>query len=1305
MKKGLKTIFVFTFIFMLLLIITGCKKDDDKKDDTPKEFQVSFISDSVTLSTKTVTDGYKLVQSDFPTNPQKEGFVFDGWFIGTLKIGAGYVIKENTLINAKFTEKIIEQIEDGSKEHPYLIETSDDLINLSDRMNHLDEETEDPNIYKANFKLVNDIDMSGINFTPIGKEVTIVTENGEEVISGFMGTFDGNGHSIKNLTVSVNMRTNKTYYAGLFGLISNAYIHSLKLENINYSVESGSDTSERTIVMGGVAGLAELSYFEDIYVSGIMNTMIFESNQAHFGGLAGAWHISDSNKAYFAYVRNCRTNIETIIGEIEGETCSLESATNGGLFGYVYNYNATVAIINCITEGKIFGGKHVGGLVGTFSSSNVSILDSASYATVYGTGNEVSYVGGLVGMTSGDTIIKDSFFNGPVVRGTRANSQNYQSYAGGLVGYGYKDDYDMYYSAGLVCVNSYYKTIVRGSDNISDFGTSVDKDITFEFVKNTLKWDENFWKQEGNVIVPLNKELENVEYKINLIVDGEIIESISRPILDGSYSLFGNLEDGENEGSNIFFNWQIVEGSEYRFYMPVTKDINVYAKYHDVTEISGLYSGTGTLHETVNAGIIILNNDGTLQWINSSSVGGNYRYDGEHIIFEVYNNNGVLSGTIKDGKFEFMIDAGMSGMVAYSFTKGELGIFGEYFSPSGDIVTFGSEGKVSYQSTNINDGNYISGTYTQEGNLISISSQYLSTYFSSMTIVDNGDLTLTVNFISKNPNVESIENVTFTKILSKDYSNYQFIGEYNFSYVNVSSSVTQTHYGFTFNANGTCEYISQFSTTMAEYYVFNNGKTIKLILEGYASEFTYDEINNFFYGILNRGTSGTHRGIAITPKADGVINGLVIDDASNVLYVTDKDTYLFLNGIYQKDAVSNVPSLEDGTRITINNEAYILNFNDSIYTTHTGYNLLKVGVEEGDYKYNSKSFHLDGIGNVTGEIIGKYAIRPNEIVVIISDNNEIIGFDYNEAKQDNGNVKMITPDKYQGIWYYDKTSTGEENNKYYRLVIDGYGYVSFMYLKTDEQTGNTEYAYNWGSNNGWVKIYETPTGLSCDFNEHQHCEMRFYYDMNLMYSTEFGYMGTIAMYKDGYTGSLVPPTLPSNAIGRYVGEDENGIAVVLNLRQDLNGSYAGQPFTAIFDGNDSVIFTIKSVTYTFNVKTLTLSYDNKNINLKDDGNIQEVIPEAICGIWGGTWEGMGVDNSTTLKIEKDGTITYVAQVFTNAVVDYETMTITATATNSSDEDMTIVIVYNAESNTINVTYTFIYDTEEYTVIGKNLTLK
>lgn len=1301
MKKYLKLLIVFT-IFAFAILVTGCKNKENNKDT---KYKIEFLVENRVVLQKEVEKDYVLTSSDFPKTPTKEGYTFDGWYVDTLKISEGYVIVQSTIINAKFIQKtVIETKEDGSKEYPYLIKNSQDLINFADRINHMDEETKDKNYYKAYFELTNDIDMAGVKFTPIGKEIQIVNENEEYTIYGFMGCFDGNGYTIKNLEVSINMKTNKEYYGGLFALTHHAYIHDLSLENINYNVESGSDDATRGIIIGGVVALAELTTFENISVTGVINTAIFENNQAYLGGIAGQWYVADSNNAYFAYARNCYTNVETVIGEIEGEECSLESALNGGLFGYVYNYNSTVSIINSSTHGKVFGGKYVGGLIGYSASDNVSILDSCSYATVYATANEVSYAGGLIGTAFGDTVIKDCFFNGPLVRGTRASSTTYQSYAGGIVGYAVEDDYEVYYSAGIACVNSYYNTSIRGANNTSSVGISTTDVINLDYTVSKLQWDKDAWKNVNDQLVPSNIDIKDENYKVNLIVNDQVVETISKPLEDQVYSLLGNLEDGENFDSQIFYNWQLQEGSEYRFYMPVIKDMNIYAKYYDVSNIKGIYVGTGVLYETIDAGIIVLNEDGSLQWINSSTVGGNYKYDGEHIIFEMYNNIGIVSGTIKDGTFEFLVDAGMSGQVAYTFVKSELSFFGEYFSTSGDILTFSGENTVSFQSTLFNQGSYTSGTYTQEGNVLTISGKYFESTYSSMTIVDNGNMTFTANFISKNPNVPSLENVVFSKILNKDYSNYGFVGEYNLTYVSGSTSPLQSEYVMVFNNDGTGIYKSEYSATNFEYYTFNNGTTIKIVLEGYASEFTYNVDGKFFHGGLNRGTSGAKRSIVITPISEGKINALVINDISNVLFVNDQRSFYVKDGKYQPNANIQIGKIESGSHFKIDDNEYILRVNGSEYTSNIGYMLLLIGKEEGKYTYNGKTINLDGIGNVTGDIKGFYICYENDLVVIVSNDDTFIGFNTTTAKNNNNTITKLEPTTIQGVWYTDYSSTGELKEKYYKLLMDGYGHSAFMYKKVDSETGEFTYEYNWGADELWVDVKVDNNKVSCDYNKYQHCEMLFYYDNNLMYSTNFGYIGNLAMYKDGYTGPMVPPTLPSNVVGSYIGETSDNLGIVLNLRQDLAGTYCGNPYTAVYDGKDTIIFTVNSVTYTFNIKTFVLSYNDINIQLEFNGEIQDVIPEVLCGVWTGTnWTGMGANGNTKVTIEKDGTLKYVEQAFQNVTFDYETMTIYGSGESAAHEEISIVITYNEDTQTIDVTYNFVYDGEDYNITGKGLT--
>ena len=44
------------------------------------------------------------------------------------------------------------------------------------------------------------------------------------------------------------------------------------------------------------------------------------------------------------------------------------------------------------------------------------------------------------------------------------------------------------------------------------------------------------------------------------------------------------------------------------------------------------------------------------------------------------------------------------------------------------------------------------------------------------------------------------------------------------------------------------------------------------------------------------------------------------------------------------------------------------------------------------------------------------------------------------------------------------------------------------------------------------------------------------------------------------------PKLPTGAVGSYTGTESSGTAVVLNLKQDLTGTYKGNPFVAVYDG-------------------------------------------------------------------------------------------------------------------------------------------
>lgn len=130
---------------------------------------------------------------------------------------------------------------EGTEVNPYQIKNVADLQALSDAVAAAKTQS------GKHFKLEEDIDMSSVsNWTPIGNLVSYPGTT-------FSGTFDGNGKTISNLTVSDTTSNYAT--AGLFGS-TNGTIKNLTLKNVNVTsthyaggiVAYSSDQNNHTII-------------------------------------------------------------------------------------------------------------------------------------------------------------------------------------------------------------------------------------------------------------------------------------------------------------------------------------------------------------------------------------------------------------------------------------------------------------------------------------------------------------------------------------------------------------------------------------------------------------------------------------------------------------------------------------------------------------------------------------------------------------------------------------------------------------------------------------------------------------------------------------------------------------------------------------------------------------------------------------------------------------------------------------------------------------------------------------------------
>ena len=219
----------------------------------------------------------------------------------------------------------------------YQVSTKEDLEKLAELVNSGN------STRNVTFYLGADIDLEGATWIPIGDRAT----NSNYL---FRGTFNGNGHVIKNFTINNSGKN----YQGLFGSMdSNGTIKNLGIEDANVT---GKDYT------GILVGYSDGS-ITNCYTKGTVK------GNERTGGIVG--HVTkDVTDTY-----SCST--------VSGKKYA------GGLIGY-----ATKAVMRCFTEGRVTTtGDYAGGLIGCTDGKI-----EECYSTANIKGNNI--VSGIVGRTA-----------------------------------------------------------------------------------------------------------------------------------------------------------------------------------------------------------------------------------------------------------------------------------------------------------------------------------------------------------------------------------------------------------------------------------------------------------------------------------------------------------------------------------------------------------------------------------------------------------------------------------------------------------------------------------------------------------------------------------------------------------------------------------------------------------------------------------------------------------------------------------------------------------------------------------------
>ena len=203
------------------------------------------------------------------------------------------------------------------------------------------------------FKLESDIDMNGIDWFPIGPR--------DGAFGGPCGTFDGNGHTLRNFSV----------------------------QKFLYKTGGFLTREQQTGVFGVWYGDVKNLTFENITINGLEGVKVepgkTHSESAYFAGCIG----------YFC------GNLENVHAKnvfIKGANSWLKTQNVGGLVGYT-NPATPFEFKDCSVEHITIQAKgtQIGGMVGSLHKNHTLTRCSANYVSLRVNGSSTTNIAGLVG--------------------------------------------------------------------------------------------------------------------------------------------------------------------------------------------------------------------------------------------------------------------------------------------------------------------------------------------------------------------------------------------------------------------------------------------------------------------------------------------------------------------------------------------------------------------------------------------------------------------------------------------------------------------------------------------------------------------------------------------------------------------------------------------------------------------------------------------------------------------------------------------------------------------------------------------
>lgn len=304
----------------------------------------------------------------------------------TLLTSSGINIEAATADNNLWTNYVEEII--PNSEGIYKIQNAQQLAWVAKMTNEAPMEEGRPWSFKKQFHLMNSIDLSDHQWVPIG------TFNGvyNKFDNMFYGVFEGNGHSIRGLTIEREL-TNENYQSiGLFGAAGSYsnketgallnYISDVYLEDVRINVTS---IAKNVTYIGSIVGCGQINLY-NCFASGNVKT----KNVMTTGGLSGLQSQS---------MTKCVNNVNV--------NASFDTWQPYSYVGGVAGDFANASITACISNGDIMANNvmYCGGITGkSMDVIQASFSTSKIIATSAGIINVGNIVGAVIGGPGGNVL-------------------------------------------------------------------------------------------------------------------------------------------------------------------------------------------------------------------------------------------------------------------------------------------------------------------------------------------------------------------------------------------------------------------------------------------------------------------------------------------------------------------------------------------------------------------------------------------------------------------------------------------------------------------------------------------------------------------------------------------------------------------------------------------------------------------------------------------------------------------------------------------------------------------------------------